>query len=158
MSMYIFDEKTGVIMVPCRICHRREIFRVNPEGFRKWRTGEVIIQEALPDVSVANRELLISNICGNCFETLFEDDSEDEEECLYPPKVFDPSVSMDYEVQNKIYLNAMQTKHVGDRVRHIVSSPGIGYVDYLITKMDETGVWAIKLLSTMQVLTIKEAS
>tara|TARA_R100001082_G_scaffold17964_1_gene8942 strand:- start:238 stop:450 length:213 start_codon:yes stop_codon:yes gene_type:complete len=66
---------TAVVAVPCRLCDTVHDLTVNVEGFVNWQAGE-FIQEALPELSCDERELLISGTCGTCFDKLFP--SEDE--------------------------------------------------------------------------------
>lgn len=155
MSAYIFDEKTGTVAVPCRMCGKRKTFSVNVERFKRWQRGEALIQNVLSNVSVENRELLISNTCGECFASLFPKE-EDEEECIYHAMVFDPEISMEKEVISEAYMTAMKYYHVGDKVRHTVSAPGIGFVEYLITRMDEKGIWGVVIANTVRELTPEE--
>jgi len=66
---------TAVVAVPCRLCDTVHDLTVNVEGFVSWQAGE-FIQDALPELSCDERELLISGTCGTCFDELFP--SEDE--------------------------------------------------------------------------------
>ena len=66
---------TAVVAVPCRMCQETTDLKVNFQGFVNWKSGE-LIQEALPELSCDERELLISGTCGTCFDELFP--SEDE--------------------------------------------------------------------------------
>jgi hypothetical protein len=66
---------TAVVAVPCRLCDTVHDLTVNVEGFVNWQAGE-FIQDALPELSCDERELLISGTCGTCFDELFP--SEDE--------------------------------------------------------------------------------
>ena len=66
---------TAVVAVPCRLCDTVHDLTVNVEGFVNWQAGE-LIQEALPELSCDERELLISGTCVTCFDKLFP--SEDE--------------------------------------------------------------------------------
>jgi hypothetical protein len=138
------------------MCGKRSTFKVDSGNFKSWQTGALLIQDAMPEVSIENRELLISNTCGKCFDSLFPKEPEEEEECIYHPMVLNPNISMDHEVVNECYITAMRDYHVGNKVQHWVSAPGTGYIEWLITRMDETGVWGVKLLSTVRELTIEE--
>ena len=62
--------------VKCRICHNDKSFDVPIEGYLKWRSGE-LIQNALPSLSMAERELFISRTCGECWDSMFPDDDEE---------------------------------------------------------------------------------
>tara|TARA_R100000908_G_C3725229_1_gene126532 strand:+ start:553 stop:765 length:213 start_codon:yes stop_codon:yes gene_type:complete len=66
---------TAVVAVPCRLCQETTDLEVNFQGFVNWKAGE-FIQDALPELSADERELLISGTCGTCFDALFP--SEDE--------------------------------------------------------------------------------
>ena len=66
---------TAVVAVPCRLCDTVHDLTVNVEGYVNWQAGE-FIQDALPELSCDERELLISGTCSTCFDELFP--SEDE--------------------------------------------------------------------------------
>jgi len=66
---------TSVVAVPCRICQETTELNVSVQGLVNWKSGE-LIQDALPELSCGERELLISGTCGTCFDELFP--SEDE--------------------------------------------------------------------------------
>ena len=66
---------TAVVAVPCRLCNEVTDLTVNIEGFVAWQGGE-LIQEALPELSADQRELLISGTCGKCWNELFGSDEE----------------------------------------------------------------------------------
>jgi hypothetical protein len=38
-------------------------------------SGKVHIQNALPNISDNDRELLLSGICGECFDKIFEEET-----------------------------------------------------------------------------------
>lgn len=59
-----------VIHIHCRMCNKTFPIEVDIAGFNRWRAGE-LIQRALPNLTVDERELLISNTCGECFDKLF---------------------------------------------------------------------------------------
>lgn len=58
----------------CFRCAGMFEFTVSAEGLRRWREDGVLLQDALPEVSVANRELLLSGTCGTCFQEIFPTD------------------------------------------------------------------------------------
>jgi hypothetical protein len=43
------------------------------QRFTQWKAGKINIQDALPDFSADERELLLSSICGTCFDKMFKD-------------------------------------------------------------------------------------
>ena len=58
------------IAVRCVMCHTDHVVDVPRGGFFAWKRG-AFIQDAMPEVSPDDRELLISKICGDCFEATF---------------------------------------------------------------------------------------
>ena len=58
--------------VTCKSCHKTFKIFVDPEGYKKWRTN-TLIQKALPDLSVQERELLVSGLCSSCFDMLCDE-------------------------------------------------------------------------------------
>lgn len=43
------------------------------EGYHLWRTGGAAIQDALPSLSVGDREQIKTGIHSECFEAMFGD-------------------------------------------------------------------------------------
>jgi hypothetical protein len=70
---------TIVAKIMCVMCREDKVVRVPLEGYTKWKAG-MFIQEAIPTASAADRELLISHICNDCYGDMFEDDDDDEGE------------------------------------------------------------------------------
>ena len=66
---------TAVVAVPCRLCNEVADLTVNIEGFVAWQGGK-LIQEALPELSADQRELLISGTCDKCWNEMFGSDEE----------------------------------------------------------------------------------
>ena len=55
----------------CIDCKKTYIMFVNPTDLADWKEGK-LIQEAMPYLTSGQRELLISQVCGTCFDKLFE--------------------------------------------------------------------------------------
>ena len=66
---------TAVVAVPCRMCQETTDLKVNFQGFVNWKSGE-LIQDALPELSADERELLISGTCNECWQQLFPEEDE----------------------------------------------------------------------------------
>ena len=62
--------------VRCDHCEKVHTFGYSAQGFALWKNGE-LIQNALPELSAEERELLISRTCGDCWDEMFPEDSED---------------------------------------------------------------------------------
>ena len=63
-------------MVPCAYCLDVHTLECDTIGVDAWQNGE-LIQNALPELSADQRELLISGTCGKCWDKMFLKDFED---------------------------------------------------------------------------------
>jgi pyruvoyl-dependent arginine decarboxylase (PvlArgDC) len=61
-------------LVVCRKCEVEYHILANEEGMKKWKAGR-LIQNVLPDLSANERELFISQTCGNCWDKIYPQDS-----------------------------------------------------------------------------------
>ena len=59
------------IVRTCIFCKREYPIIVPIEGYDLWKQGRMI-QDAMPGVSAADREFLISGTCGECFDGMFK--------------------------------------------------------------------------------------
>ena len=57
--------------VKCRHCNVRQEIQVNYADLQAWKSGR-LIQDALPYLDADEREFLISQTCGPCFDKMFE--------------------------------------------------------------------------------------
>lgn len=64
------------VTIQCNMCGKDNDITAPEQEFMAWESGE-LIQRAMKSLDNAQRELLISQTCGPCFDSLF---SEDEEE------------------------------------------------------------------------------
>lgn len=68
-----FIEGTDTINVktkPCCVCGKQHDFVLNREKFLQWQDGAKI-QNVFSEMSIDDREILISGTCGPCFDKLF---------------------------------------------------------------------------------------
>ena len=59
------------IAVTCRQCGDTHLLEPSREGFIRWKLEGELIQAAMPELNADQRELLISSICGKCFDAMF---------------------------------------------------------------------------------------
>jgi hypothetical protein len=59
----------------CRECGETKILFLRLQDLQRWKSGEVI-QRVFPDLSQSDRELMMSGICGECFDDFFEQEKE----------------------------------------------------------------------------------
>jgi len=64
-----------IIKKTCFQCKKEHELHLPETGYNAWQEG-AYIQDAMPQVSADDRELLISGICGKCFDGLFADEDE----------------------------------------------------------------------------------
>ena len=56
----------------CPLCGKENEVMVNKDDFKKWRNGE-FIQRAFPYLNASERELLMTGICDQCWDTIKEE-------------------------------------------------------------------------------------
>jgi hypothetical protein len=60
----------------CVVCGKPRPIHCTEEQFQDWKNG-ALAQQAMPDVPAAERELLLSGICGECWKETFRDEEDD---------------------------------------------------------------------------------
>lgn len=71
------------IMVPttCPFCGHTTYIQCDKDAYDRWQNG-MSIQDAMPDMTPEDREMLISGICPSCWDDMFGEEDEDED--YYP--------------------------------------------------------------------------
>ena len=59
-----------IVEIECRFCNKDHSIKMSFAGHTAWTEGE-LIQDALPELSSGERELLISGTCGDCWDEMF---------------------------------------------------------------------------------------
>jgi hypothetical protein len=62
--------------VTCHHCKVKHVLAVEAPDWEKWLKGRSFTQDVFPYLTAAERELLISGYCGDCWNLLFPE-SED---------------------------------------------------------------------------------
>lgn len=87
------DGKRAVELI-CPVCKQLRTVCLTDEEFYNWGRylqGEGLIQDMLPDVPKAERELLRGGMCGSCWRSMFGDspcqvdeaiEGEEEQPCV----------------------------------------------------------------------------
>lgn len=68
-----------VLETLCPECRQTTRHELDTVAFRRWQGGE-FVQNAFPTMSVDKREQLVSGMCGGCWDALFAEEDEPEEE------------------------------------------------------------------------------
>lgn len=63
------------ISVDCVSCGEGYMFGVSESGYNAWREG-ALVQVAFPELDAASREMLISGVCGVCWDAMFVEGEE----------------------------------------------------------------------------------
>ena len=72
MHAVTIDETSVTIDITCKECNTNHAIVLDKERYIKWQTG-TRIQIVFPEIDLDTRELLISGICGSCFDNLFSE-------------------------------------------------------------------------------------
>lgn len=69
--MVAFAERNDSATIQCRNCGTSYSIMYNREDMIDWLSGKGFVQDLMPYLSDSERELLISRICGPCFDKIF---------------------------------------------------------------------------------------
>jgi hypothetical protein len=61
----------------CHVCGKYELWSLDSNAVKSWQEGEYI-QRAFPDMSIEDREILISGTHPACWDKLFPEEEDDE--------------------------------------------------------------------------------
>ena len=59
--------------VRCKLCNSLKKVVCESTDYKDWKKGKGLIQDVMSYLSADERELLISGICGDCFDSLREE-------------------------------------------------------------------------------------
>lgn len=62
---------------PCPVCDKRSTVLLDNEAVKRWKGG-AFIQQVFPTMTPGEREVLISGTHPECWNSMFEDEDEDE--------------------------------------------------------------------------------
>ena len=60
--------------IRCASCGRVYTLMINPEDMLLWQAGEGYIQDIFSYLSSAERELMISQTCNDCWKSMYGED------------------------------------------------------------------------------------
>lgn len=66
------------ISTTCPYCHKKYIVNVEEQDYHDW-TYKRLVQECFPYLSSAERELLISGTCKECWNKMFKPFEENDD-------------------------------------------------------------------------------
>jgi hypothetical protein len=68
--MVAFGERDMMVNLDCRVCGIPHNLMINRDDIVKYDNG-ALVQDAFPYLSANERELIISQTCGSCFDKMF---------------------------------------------------------------------------------------
>lgn len=65
-----------MLTIRCSRCKQDIETSITEEMFEQWKRGNALIQDMMSSVPVDERELLLSGMCGQCFDMIFAGDPD----------------------------------------------------------------------------------
>lgn len=65
------------VLVQCKSCGKIFNLEVKATSYDSYCRGMMHAQDAFPELTPAERELLISGLCGECWDALFDDEDDE---------------------------------------------------------------------------------
>ena len=65
----------ATIIKTCPMCHGETIFNLDADKVKRWREDREVIQNVFPDLSVEDREILVSGVHPECWKKLMREES-----------------------------------------------------------------------------------
>jgi hypothetical protein len=62
------------LKVRCDVCKAVFELQVDASRYQRWKSGEGYVQTMFPELTSDQRELLLSQTCGKCFDSLFKEE------------------------------------------------------------------------------------
>jgi hypothetical protein len=72
----VYTPMCVLLCTDCRMCKKHKRLEVTHEEYKQYDKG-AMIQDAFPTMDAGDRELLISGICGPCFDSMFPPEPTD---------------------------------------------------------------------------------
>lgn len=63
------------IEITCRVCKKPAIIEINDEDLKAYQAGGKV-QNVFPYLSASEREMFITQYCGECWDEIFKDCEE----------------------------------------------------------------------------------
>lgn len=68
--------ENGNVGIECPRCHKVIELPIKEVELLAWNPNEQFVQEAFPELTPGQREMLLSGICEECWSILFPDERE----------------------------------------------------------------------------------
>jgi hypothetical protein len=67
-------DEVAIITRQCPFCKKDHSVPVPKAAYLKWQKGELLIQNAFPDLNADEREILQSGTCTKCWDAMFPEE------------------------------------------------------------------------------------
>lgn len=74
------NQEIITLKIKCNICNAEYYIRVKKKDYELYKNSDMHIQDIFPYLTPDERELIISHVCGECFDELFNDIEDEEDE------------------------------------------------------------------------------
>lgn len=64
----------------CPECDKKNYIEISDEQYQRYTEGSELIQKIFPEMNPIQREILVTGICGDCWNKLFPIDKDEDEE------------------------------------------------------------------------------
>ena len=65
-----------IISKICPMCEKTHTVEVDRQKYEQWHSGKLLVQEAFPELTPDQREILQTGIDGECWKRLWADEDE----------------------------------------------------------------------------------
>ena len=62
----------------CTVCGATTLMYLDETAYTRWQNHEILIQQAFPDLSAGERELLKTGFHPACWDSLFKEEDDEE--------------------------------------------------------------------------------
>ena len=87
MNRLSVNNQYTALDIECLICKRTYRIMVSNKELRNYDKG-ALVQDAFPHLSPDDREMLISNICGSCWDIIFKDADDEYDDTAFEDEFF----------------------------------------------------------------------
>lgn len=68
----------GNVGIECPHCHKVIELPIKEEELLAWNPNEQFVQEAFPELTPGQREMLLSGLCEECWNEIFSEEDEED--------------------------------------------------------------------------------
>ena len=66
------------LSAPCHMCRQRHTVTGDTPAVKRWMAGESYVQDLFPEMSADDREFLITQTCGVCWNKMMGGEDNDD--------------------------------------------------------------------------------